>query len=143
MTIQVGASADASAKGLSAPLAGGQIADGGRLGILGSQNLMSTPFSTTSYTQSFAQNQHAASIGDILQHDPNVRVARGFGNFQQVYWIRGFPVFSDDMTYNGLYGILPRQYLAAELIERVEVLRGANAFIKGAARCQRLARRHH
>ncbi len=37
------------------------------------------------------------------------------------------------MTYNGLYGILPRQYLAAELIERVEVLRGASAFLNGTA----------
>jgi iron complex outermembrane receptor protein len=36
------------------------------------------------------------------------------------------------MTYNGLYGILPRQYLAAELIERVSVIRGTNAFLNGA-----------
>src|SRR5690606_36165316 len=47
--------------------------------------------------------------------------------------IRGFPVFSDDMTYNGLYGVLPRQYVAAELLERVEVFRGATAFLNGAA----------
>lgn len=132
MTIQVGTSADASAKGLSAPYAGGQVADGGRLGILGAKSIMDTPFSTTSYTQEFTQNHQAASIGEVLQYDPSVQLARGFGNFQQVYRVRGFPIFSDDMTYNGLYGILPRQYLAAELIERVEVLRGANAFINGA-----------
>lgn len=47
--------------------------------------------------------------------------------------MRGFPVYSDDMTYNGLYGILPRQYVAAELLERVEVFRGASAFLNGAA----------
>ena len=133
MTIQVGTSADASAKGLSTPLAGAQVADGGRLGILGSTTILDAPFSTTSYTQEFAQNHQAASIGEVLQYDPSVQLARGFGNFQQVYRVRGFPIFSDDMTYNGLYGILPRQYLAAELIERVEVLRGANAFINGAA----------
>lgn len=132
MTIQVGASADASAKGLSAPLAGQQVADGGRLGILGTNKILDTPFSTTSYTQEFTQNHQAASIGEVLQYDPSVQLARGFGNFQQVYRVRGFPIFSDDMTYNGLYGILPRQYLAAELIERVEVLRGTNAFINGA-----------
>ncbi|MBS0319851.1 MAG: TonB-dependent receptor, partial [Proteobacteria bacterium] len=39
----------------------------------------------------------------------------------------------DDMSYNGLYGLLPRQYVASEIFERVEVLRGANAFIDGAA----------
>src|SRR5690606_12367382 len=55
------------------------------------------------------------------------------GNFQELYVIRGFPVFSDDMTYNGLYGVLPRQFVAAELLERVEVFRGATAFLNGAA----------
>jgi iron complex outermembrane receptor protein len=37
------------------------------------------------------------------------------------------------MAYNGLYGLLPRQYVAAELLERVEVFRGATAFLNGAA----------
>jgi iron complex outermembrane receptor protein len=37
------------------------------------------------------------------------------------------------MAYNGLYGLLQRQYLAAELVERVEVLHGASAFLNGAA----------
>lgn len=132
MTIQVGTSADASAKGLSTPVVGNQVADGGRLGILGAKTIMETPFSSTHYTQEFTQNHQAASIGEVLQYDHSVQLARGFGNFQQVYRVRGLPIFSDDMTYNGLYGILPRQYLAAELIERVDVLRGANAFINGA-----------
>lgn len=133
MTIKVGPSADASVKGLSETYAGGQLARGGRIGILGTQESIDAPFSLTNYTQEFIQNHQAASIGDVLQYDPSVRVARGFGNFQQVYKLRGFPIFSDDMTYNGLYGILPRQYLAAESIERVEVLRGANSFLNGAA----------
>lgn len=132
-TVTVRASADASAGGLKAPYAGGQVARGGRVGILGSQDIMDTPFSITNYTQKLIQDQQAVSIGDVLQNDPAVRVARGFGNYQQVYFIRGLPVFSDDMAYNGLYGLLPRQYLAAELVERVEVLRGASAFLNGAA----------
>ena len=47
--------------------------------------------------------------------------------------IRGFAVSSDDLAYNGLYGVLPRQFVAAELIERVEVFRGASTFLNGAA----------
>lgn len=133
MSIKVGPSADASAKGLSAPYTGGQVATGGRMGILGNREIMETPFSVTHYTQEFIQNHQATSIGDVIQYDPSVRIARGFGNFQQVYMIRGLPIFSDDMTYNGLYGILPRQYLAAELIERVTVLHGPNAFLNGGA----------
>lgn len=132
-TIVVQASADASAGGLKAPYAGGQVARGGRVGMLGSQDMMDTPFNITNYTQALIQNQQAASVAEVLQNDSAVRVARGFGNFQQVYLVRGLPIFSDDMAYNGLYGLLPRQYLAAELLERVEVLRGASAFLNGAA----------
>jgi iron complex outermembrane receptor protein len=132
MSIQIVPSADASARGLSVPYAGDEVATGGRIGILSTRDNMDTPFSVTNYTQKFAQNHEAASVGDIVQYDPAVRIARGFGNFQQVYMVRGLPIFSDDMTYNGLYGILPRQYLVAESIERVEVLRGPNAFLNGA-----------
>ena len=133
MTIEISPSADASALGLSQPLPGGQIASGARLGILGGKFQGDIPFSITSYTSEFITDQQAVSVGDVLQYDASVRVARGFGNFQQLYKVRGLPVFSDDMSYNGLHGILPRQYLAAELIERVEILRGANAFLNGAA----------
>ncbi|HAB84012.1 MAG TPA: TonB-dependent siderophore receptor, partial [Pseudomonas sp.] len=75
----------------------------------------------------------ARSVSDIVQNDPSVRVARGFGNMQELYVVRGFPLFSDDISYNGLYGLLPRQYVAAEFIERAEVFRGASAFLNGAA----------
>lgn len=131
-TVTVEASADASAEGLTKPYAGGQVARGGRVGILGNQDIMGTPFSTTSYTSELIQNQQAKSVADVLQNDPSVRVARGFGNFQESYFIRGFIVSSDDIAYNGLYGLLPRQYISSELFERVEVLRGASAFLNGA-----------
>lgn len=129
--VEVTASADASAEGLTKPYAGGQVARGGRVGLLGNQDVMDTPFSSTAYTSQLIQDQQAKSVADVLLNDPTVRSARGFGNFQELYVIRGFPVPSDDMTYNGLYGVLPRQYVAAELIERIEVLRGANAFLNG------------
>lgn len=132
-TITVEASADASAAGLAKPFAGGQVARGGRVGILGTQDIMSTPFSSTSYTNELIQNQQAQSVADVLLNDPTVRQARGFGNFQELYVLRGFPVFSDDIVYNGLYGMLPRQYIASEFFERVEVFRGANTFLTGSA----------
>ena len=113
--------------------AGGQVATGGRAGILGNLDTLDTPFSITSYTSELMLNQQAKSIGDVLLNDPNVRIARGFGNFQDVYMIRGFPAYSDDMTFNGIYGILPRQFPSPEVIERVEVFRGATAFLNGAA----------
>lgn len=131
-TVTVEASADASAEGLTKPYAGGQVARGGRAGILGTRDNMETPFSITSYTNELIQNQQARSVADVLQNDPSVRVARGFGNFQEAFFIRGFVLSSDDIAYNGLYGLMPRQYTSAELFERVEVLRGASAFLSGA-----------
>lgn len=113
--------------------AGGQVARGGRVGLFGNLDMMDTPFNSTNYTADFMRNQQARSVADVVQSDPGVRVARGFGNFQELYVVRGFPVYSDDMSYNGLYGLLPRQYVAAEFLERVEVFRGANSFLNGAA----------
>lgn len=113
--------------------AGGQVASGARVGLFGAQDVMETPFSITAYTEALGRNQQARSVADILQNDPVVRVSKGFGNFQELYVVRGFPVFSDDMTYNGLYGVLPRQFVASELLERVEVFKGASAFLNGAA----------
>jgi iron complex outermembrane receptor protein len=132
-TVVISASADASAEGLSKAYAGGQVARGGRLGVLGNVDMMDTPFNTMNYTQTLIQDQQARSVADVLQNDPSVRVARGFGNYQELYVIRGFAVNSDDLAYNGLYGLLPRQFVASELLERVEVLRGANSFLNGAA----------
>lgn len=127
------ASADASAQGLTPSYAGNQVARGGRVGLLGNQDIMDTPFSTTAYMSELIRDQQAKSVADVLQNDPGVRLARGYGNFQELYMIRGFNVYSDDMSYNGLYGLLPRQYVATELLERVEVFRGASAFLNGAA----------
>lgn len=131
-TVTVRASADASAEGLSEAFSGGQVVRGTRIGVLGNQDLMSTPFSAVGFTNELIQDQQARSVADVLLNESSVRAARGFGNFQQVYFIRGLPVFSDDVAYNGLYGLVPRQSMATEFIERVEVIRGASAFIGGA-----------
>lgn len=132
-TVAVNASADASAAGLPPVYSGGQVARGARMGLLGNKDMMDTPFSTSAYTSELIQDQQARSVGDVLLNDPSVRVARGFGNFQESYFIRGYLLNSDSVAYNGLYGLLPRQYIAAELFERVEVTRGASAFLNGAS----------
>ncbi|MEM9669144.1 MAG: TonB-dependent receptor [Pseudomonadota bacterium] len=112
---------------------GGDVARSARAGILGNLDYLDAPFSSTAFTEELAREQQAISVTDLVRNDPTVQIAQGFGNFQEVYVIRGFPVFSDDFTYNGLFGVLPRQFVAAELVERLEVFRGANAFINGAA----------
>lgn len=112
---------------------GGDVGRAARAGVLGNRDYLDTPFSVLSLTEELAREQQAISITDVLRNDPTVQTAKGFGNFQEVYIIRGFPVFSDDTNYNGLFGVLPRQSLSAELVERVEVFRGASAFVNGAS----------
>lgn len=130
-TIQV--STDGSQVELPPEYAGGQVASGGRVGLFGNMDIMDTPFNSINYTAELMLNQQARSVADVVQNDPGVRVSRSSGNFQELYVVRGFPIYSDDMSFNGLYGMLPRQYVAAEFLERVEVFRGANSFLNGAA----------
>lgn len=111
--------------------AGGQVARGGRFGVLGNQDAMNVPFSLASYTDTLIRDQQARTLGDVVDNDPAVRTGFGYGNYSQVFTIRGFQLYSDDIGFDGLYGLLPRQLLAPELISRVEVFKGANAFLNG------------
>jgi len=124
-----------TASGAADPLpeayAGGQVARGGRLGIFGNQDMMDVPFSVTSYTAEAIQNQQAHTVADVLANDPGVRSTYGYGNFAESFVVRGYQLNGDDLSYNGLYGIAPRQLVAVEGTERVEVFRGANAFLGG------------
>ncbi|WP_395147894.1 TonB-dependent receptor (plasmid) [Moraxella atlantae] len=131
--LSVTTSADASKDGLMSAYEGGQVGIGTRVGMLGNQETIKTPFSTVAYTNEFIQNQQAQTVGDVLKKDPTVRVARGYGNYQETYFMRGFLTYSDQTMFNGLYGILPRQSIGSDLFERVEVHRGASAALNGAA----------
>ena len=116
---------------LPAAYAGGQVARGGRLGVLGNQDFMDVPFSMTTYTSQAIQNQQARSIAGVLADDPFIRTSYGFGNFSETFMVRGFQLNSDDIGWNGLYGIAPRQLASAEAVDRVETFRGASAFLNG------------
>lgn len=130
----VNVSATASASGeLPDVYAGGQVARGARIGLLGNRDNMETPFSVTAYTAKAIANKQAKTIGDLVSMDPSVRTYRGFGNFAEAFTVRGFPLFGDDLGFNSLYGILPRQSVDTAMLERVEVFRGANAFLNGVA----------
>ena len=111
--------------------AGGQVARGGQLGVLGNQDIMDVPFSMSSYTEQLIRDQQAETVGDVLLNDASVRQASGYGNQSQAFVIRGLPLNGDDISLNGLYGILPRQLMSTDALERVEVFKGPNAFING------------
>lgn len=113
--------------------AGGQVATGGGLGMLGNRSTMDTPFSQTSYTAKTIQDQQARSVGDVLANDPSVRSvlgsSAGFGF--DVYHIRGFYYESGDSALNGLYGLAPQYSVYPNFVERIEVLKGPSALLSG------------
>ncbi|MHA3842211.1 TonB-dependent receptor [Sphingomonas aestuarii] len=69
----------------------------------------------------------------MLENDPTIRTTTGFGIAGELFVVRGFALAGDDIGYDGLYGILPRQLVAPELYESVQVLNGSSAFLNGAA----------
>lgn len=133
-TIVVTATAE-SVNDLPPPYAGGQVARGGRVGLLGSQEVMNTPFNVIHYTAELMQNQQAVTIADVLANDPSVRVssygltnAAGAGD---LLMIRGFSART--LAFDGVYGIASSRIFPVEAAERVEVLKGPNALLNGMA----------
>ncbi|MCU7251481.1 TonB-dependent receptor [Pseudomonas koreensis] len=129
--VNINAQAPTPSNALPPVFAGGQVARGGQLGVLGNQDMMDVPFSVASYTEQLIQDQQAETVGDVLLNDSSVRQAVGYANQAQVFVIRGLPLNGDDISYNGLYGVLPRQIISTDALERVEVFKGPNAFING------------
>lgn len=113
--------------------AGGQVARGGSLGLLGTQNAMDVPFSTTNYTSLLLENQQVRTLADVVVNDASVRMTTGSTGFDDTFQIRGFPVGSGDVGLNGLYGLISQNRVPAQLIERVEILKGPGALINGIA----------
>ncbi|HEY0296266.1 MAG TPA: TonB-dependent receptor [Bordetella sp.] len=111
--------------------AGGQVATGGRVGLLGNRDMMDTPFSVVSYTSKTIEDHQAQSIGDALMNDPSVRVDRPAGSYADEVYIRGFPLMNPDIFFNGLSGVLPYNFVGPEFLERVELLRGASGLLYG------------
>lgn len=113
------------------PYAGGQVAAGGRLGLLGEKDAMDVPFNVISYTSELIENQQSQTLGDTLQNDASVSVGQGYGIYGEAFKVRGFNLTGDDVAYGGLYGVLPRQIINSDLAERIEVFKGASAFTSG------------
>ncbi len=115
---------------LPPPYAGGQVATGGQLGLLGNRGVMDTPFNQTSYTAEKAQDQQAKTVRDVLVDDPSVRPWGRDGSVTgDNLWIRGFNVTSVDMAYGGLYGMLPMITVMPELAEQNRGAEGAERHV--------------
>lgn len=117
--------------GLPEAYAGGQVARGGRVGILGNKDMMDTPFSQTSYTAELIENQQARTIADVALNDPSVQASWPSSGYTSPLMIRGFAVSNQDVAFNGLYGVAPTFDVDVDMAERIEILKGPNAMLSG------------
>lgn len=112
--------------------AGGQVAAGGRLGLLGNKGFMDTPFSTIGYTDDFIADRQAEDITDVIAAtDPAVFTSGVAGQNLESYSIRGFRSDIGDVTIDGLAGMAPYYRSSPEMFERIEVLKGPSALLNG------------
>ena len=123
------------ADGLPAAYAGGQVARGGQVGLLGNQDFMDSPLSIASYTAQVIEEQQPRTVGELLtRNDASVRVSGGDTSSTEETVIRGFSVASgSDYALNGLPGIVAQYRSATEFIERAEVIKGPTAMLSGMA----------
>ncbi|AOZ10145.1 TonB-dependent receptor [Cupriavidus malaysiensis] len=121
------------AEALPLPYAGGQVARGARLGMLGNTDLMDAPFSGAAYTAATIEDQQARTVADVLANDPTVRFTTTAGHIYENYTVRGFDITSSELALNGMYGLAPSGHAPTEFIERVELLRGPTALLTGMA----------
>jgi iron complex outermembrane receptor protein len=111
--------------------AGGEVARGGRVGLLGNRDYMNTPFSMTSYTEKYIENQQAKTIIEVVQDDPTIRPFFAQGAWNDALVIRGFTTTAN--SFGGLYGVAPTFVIPMNGVERVEVFRGASGMLNGIA----------
>ncbi|MCF5170572.1 TonB-dependent receptor [Pseudomonas canadensis] len=115
-------------------LAGGQVARGARLGMLGNKDVMDTPFSVTSYTAKTLADLQTVTVADALERDPSVRSTGQTGGIVDSFFIRGFAIGEGnlgELAYDGVYGVAPNYRAFTEYAERVEVLKGPGALMYG------------
>ena len=74
----------------------GQVANGGRMGMLGQQNAMDVPFNIISYTSKLVEDQQAKTIADVVANDAGVQFVQGYGNSAETFRIRGLKFDGDD-----------------------------------------------
>lgn len=114
--------------------AGGQVARGSRIGMIGNQDLFTTPFSTRSYTSEFIRNQGARNADELVANDPSIRTSLAPTFVLDQSAIRGFLVTSGNYLFDGVpflgpyYGTVPVSHF-----DRVEILKGPSTGLLAAS----------
>ena len=117
--------------GLPPAYAGGQVARGGRIGLLGNRDIFDTPFSVTSYTAELIENQQARTLADVIQNDSSAYLINPRNGYAETIVIRGFTTGGVAGLYDGLPGLVSGPVTQVRTSERVEIFKGPNALLNG------------
>lgn len=131
-SVTVTASRTAESADLPAAYAGGQVASGGRVGMLGARNVFDTPFSVNYYTSDLVRQRQARTLNDVITLSPSVQANSAPSSEREEFMIRGFGTANSDIySVNGLFGLAGSSKTSLEPFERVELIRGASAMLNG------------
>ena len=126
--------AEQRASSLPPLYSGGQVATGGRLGMLGNTDVIDAPFSVSAYTAALIQDQQATTVGNVLERDSSVRSTGQTGGIVDSFFIRGFPVGEGnlgELAFDGVYGVASNYRVFTDYAERIEVVKGPGALLYG------------
>lgn len=101
-----------------------------QVGVLGERPLVDTPFSIQVQTRELMDRQQAWFTGDVLKNDSSVTTGNVAVPFMRV---RGFDIGNGGTLYDGMpgHGALTDGRVGLQAIERIDVLKGASAFLSG------------
>ena len=131
--VRIGAQGLSGMADLPPAYAGGQVARGGRIGLLGNRDIFDTPFSVTSYTAELIENQQARTVADVIRNDSSAYLINpGQGGISLgTTAIRGF---IGGGAATDMYDGLPNMTFSSPTVrtlERVEIFKGPNALLNG------------
>lgn len=121
----------AANKNTDATLSSGQVSRKSQVGILGDKDALDTPFSITSYTAKYIEDNQAKTVAEALQSDPTVRTVMSSNGLGEYFNIRGLYTQSHELAWDGAFGLTPHNRVPTEFLERVEVFRGTSALLFG------------
>ncbi|ENU79073.1 hypothetical protein F975_03043 [Acinetobacter sp. ANC 3789] len=118
-------------KNANKTLSAGQVSRKSQIGILGNKYALDAPFSVTSYTAKYIEDNQAKTVAEALQSDPTVRMVMSSNGLGEYFNIRGLYTQSHELAWDGAFGLTPHNRVPTEFLERVEVFRGTSALLFG------------
>lgn len=118
-------------KSANTTLSAGQVSRKSQVGILGDKDALDTPFSITSYTSKYIEDNQVKTVAEALKSDPSVRTVMSSNGLGEYFNIRGMYTQSHELAWDGTFGLTPHNRVPTEFLERVEVFRGTSGLLFG------------